>query len=106
MEHITVKKKKKKIEWSKFLTIWILLLNTYVIYHGIHLCYLMIELDATSYSFNWLTTLISVVVGLGDVVLAFYFSKSKAENKIKLEKILSQNHDRNIDTLESDQFYP
>ena len=36
-------KSNKKFQWSKFITVWILLLDTYVVYHGIQLCYKMIE---------------------------------------------------------------
>lgn len=75
----------RKKEWSKILTGWVLALNTYVVYHGIHLCYVMIESGSTSYSFGWLATLISVVVGLGNVVLTAYMNKSCKENQEKIK---------------------
>lgn len=77
--------KKKKFEWSKVITFWVLALNTFVIYHGIHLCYEMIKTGSIAYNFGWLTTLIAAVIGFGDVVLSFYMNKSKSENQIKLE---------------------
>jgi len=82
-------RKSKHFEWSKILTGWVLALNTYVVYHGIHLCYVMIEKGATSYNFAWLATLISVVVGLGNIVLTAYMSKSGKEGveKIKTNSI-------------------
>ncbi len=67
------------------MTAWVLILNTYVVYHGVHLCYVMIESGATSYSFGWLATLISVVVGLGNIVLTAYMGKSAKENQEKIK---------------------
>lgn len=80
------KRKQKKFEWSKILTAWVLLLNSFVVYHGIHLCYVMIEHESTSYSFGWLATLISVVVGLGNIVITAYMAKSGSENKEKIKQ--------------------
>ena len=73
------------IEWSKIVGAWVLILNTYVVYHGINLCYVMIENQATTYSFGWLATLISVVVGMGNIVLAAYMSKSGKEGVEKIK---------------------
>ena len=105
-------KSDKKFQWSKFITVWILLLDTYVVYHGIQLCYKMIEYGSTSYSFGWLATLITAVIGLGNVVLCFYFNKSKAENLIKLENsaaappnIVIQD-DSPVNDDENSQYYP
>lgn len=80
------KKEKKKFEWSKVLTAWVLVLNTFVVYHGVHLCYVMIENSSTAYSFGWLATLISVVVGLGNIVITAYMAKSGGENKEKIKQ--------------------
>lgn len=104
-------KKDKKFQWSKFITVWILLLDTYVVYHGIQLCYKMIEYNSTSYSFGWLATLITAVIGLGNIVLCFYFNKSKAENLIKIENGTAAQHnmitqdDNSVDD-DSFQYYP
>lgn len=104
-------KKDKKFQWSKFITVWILLLDTYVVYHGIQLCYKMIEYSSTSYSFGWLATLITAVIGLGNIVLCFYFNKSKAENLIKIESgTAAQSNmviqdDNSVDD-DSFQYYP
>ena len=76
---------RKKREWAKIVTGWVLVLNTYVVYHGVHLCYVMIENEATSYSFGWLATLISVVIGLGNIVLTAYMNKSSKENQEKIK---------------------
>lgn len=78
-------RKKKRFEWSKLLTAWVLMLNTFVVYHGIKLCYVMIANQSTSYSFGWLATLISVVVGLGNIVITAYMAKSGVENKEKIK---------------------
>lgn len=85
------KRKVPHIEWSKILTFWVLALNTYVVYHGIHLCYVMIENGSTSYSFGWLTTLVSVVIGLGNIVITAYMNKSGKENQEKI-KVSSTNN--------------
>lgn len=105
-------KSNKKFQWSKFITVWILLLDTYVVYHGIQLCYKMIEYNSTSYSFGWLATLITAVIGLGNIVLCFYFNKSKAENLIKIENgavapsnIVIQD-DNSVDDDDNSQYYP
>ena len=82
----------KHFEWSKILTAWVLVLNTYVVYHGIHLCYVLIENGGTGYSFGWLATLISVVVGLGNIVLTAYMSKSGKEG---VEKIKTNSSNEN-----------
>lgn len=75
----------KHFEWSKILTAWVLVLNSFVVYHGIHLCYVLIENDGTGYSFGWLATLISVVVGLGNIVLTAYMNKSGKEGVEKIK---------------------
>lgn len=75
---------KKKMEWSKLLTAWVLVLNTYVVYHGIKLCYVSIE-SGTDASLAWLATLITVVVGLGNVVITAYMGKSAKENTEKIK---------------------
>ena len=74
----------KMKEWSKFLTAWVLVLNTYVVYHGIKLCYVTIE-SGTMASLGWLATLITVVVGLGNIVITAYMGKSAKENAEKIK---------------------
>lgn len=73
----------KQAQWSKILTLWVLALNSYVIYHAIHLCYMMLA-AGTNYSFGWMSTLVSVVVGLGNVVVSAYLVKSGKENVEKI----------------------
>ena len=88
----------KKFQWSKFITVWILLLDTYVVYHGIQLCYKMIEYGSTSYSFGWLATLITAVIGLGNVVLCFYF--------IGVPPNIVIQDDSPVNDDENSQYYP
>lgn len=76
--------KKNKFEWSKLLTAWVLLLNTYVVYHGVNLCYVTIETSSTA-SLGWLASLITVVVGLGNIVITAYMGKSAKENSEKIK---------------------
>jgi len=82
----------RHFEWSKLLTGWVLILNTYVVYHGINLCYVMIESGAASYNFGWLAALITAVVGLGNIVLAAYMNKSGKEG---VEKIKTNSANEN-----------
>ena len=81
---------KKHFEWSKILTAWVLLLNSYVVYHGIHLCYVMISNESAAYNFGWISTLVTVVAGLGNVVIAAYMGKTSKENTEKI-KVNSTN---------------
>lgn len=83
---------RKHFEWSKILTAWVLALNSYVVYHGIHLCYVLIEKSGTGYSFGWLATLISVVIGMGNIVLTAYMNKSGKEG---VEKIKTNSSNEN-----------
>lgn len=83
---------RKHFEWSKILTAWVLVLNSFVVYHGIHLCYVMIDRGASAFNFGWLATLISVVVGLGNIVLTAYMNKSGKEG---VEKIKTNSENEN-----------
>lgn len=85
-------RKSKHFEWSKILTGWVMLVNSYVVYHGINLCYVMIESGSAAYSFGWLAALITAVAGLGNIVIVAYMNKSGKEG---VEKIKTNSMNEN-----------
>lgn len=76
-----MKKHKKKIEFSKIILIGVSILTTYIVLFSSYMIWETKDLTPLAYLIPAIFTELATAT-------AFYFNKSKAENKIKLMKSL------------------